>query len=182
MERWSERQIEWTPRWDHEPNSKVVIIYEDGPTGKRAKLFYDKLIHQLEDECAFSLQLWSFQVLAIPEIRKAAADSIAEADFVIFSLRGEAELPPRLRMCIETLPRQIFDRDPMLIALVDKTTARDDRNALTLAYLRDVAQTNRMLFLVTLFHSIRTRKDAHCEHSISRKRRATKRRNQIAFS
>ena len=146
MERWSERQIEWTPRWDHEPNSKVVIIYEDGPTGKRAKLFYDKLIHQLEDECAFSLQLWSFQVLAIPEIRKAAADSIAEADFVIFSLRGEAELPPRLRMWIETWPGQNFDRDPMLIALVDKTTARDGRNALTLAYLRDVAQTDRMLF------------------------------------
>jgi len=146
MERWSESRIEWTPRWDHEPKFKVVIIYEDGSTGKRAKLFYDKLIHQLEDECVFSLQLWSFQVLAIPEIRKPAANSIAEADFVIFSLRGEAELPPRLRMWIETWPRQFFDRDPMLIALVDKTTARDDRNALTLGYLRDVAQTNRMPF------------------------------------
>jgi len=146
MERWSESRIEWTPRWDHEPKFKVVIIYEDGSTGKRAKLFYDKLIHQLEDECVFSLQLWSFQVLAIPEIRKPAANSIAEADFVIFSLRGEAELPPRLRMWIETWPRQFFDRDPMLIALVDKTTARDSRNALTLAYLRGVAQTNRMHF------------------------------------
>ena len=146
MERWSESRIEWTPRWDHEPKFKVVIIYEDGSTGKRAKLFYDKLIHQLEDEYVFSLQLWSFQVLAIPEIRKPAANSIAEADFVIFSLRGEAELPPRLRMWIETWPRQFFDRDPMLIALVDKTTARDDRNALTLGYLRDVAQTNRMPF------------------------------------
>ena len=146
MERWSESRIEWTPRWDHEPKFKVVIIYEDGSTGKRAKLFYDKLIHQLEGECVFSLQLWSFQVLAIPEIRKAAANSIAEADLVIFSLRGEAELPGRLRMWIETWPRQIFDGDPMLIALVDKTTARDSRNALTLAYLRDVAQTNRMHF------------------------------------
>ena len=47
---------------------------------------------------------------------------------------------------IETWPGQIFDRDPMLIALVDKTTARDSRNALTLAYLRDVAQTNRIHF------------------------------------
>ena len=151
MERWSESRIEWTPRWDHEPKFKVVIIYEDGSTGKRAKLFYDKLIHQLEDECVFSLQLWSFQVLAIPEIRKAAADSTAEADFVIFSLRGEAELPPGLRMWIETWPRQIFDKDPMLIALVDKTTARGDRNALTLAYLREVAQTNRMLFFWSHF-------------------------------
>jgi hypothetical protein len=146
MERWSESRIEWTSRWAHEPKFKVVIIYEDCPTGKRAKLFYDKLIHQLEDDCVFSLQLWSFPVLAIPEVTNAAVDSIAEADFVIFSLRGEAGLPARLRMWIETWPRQIFDRDPMLIALVDKTTARDDRNALTSAYLRDVAQTNRMLF------------------------------------
>jgi hypothetical protein len=146
MERWSESRIQSTSRWAHEPKFKVVIIYEDGPTGKRAKLFYDKLIQQLEDECVFSLQLWSFRVLAIPEVSKAAVDSIAEADFVIFSFRGEAELPDRLTMWIETWPRQIFDRDPMLIALVDKTTARDDRNALTLAYLRDVAQTNRMHF------------------------------------
>ena len=146
MERWSESRIEWTPRCDQEPKFKVVIIYEDGSTGKRAKLFYDKLIHQLEDECVFSLELWSFQVLAIPEIRKAAADSIAEADFVIFSLRGEAELPARLRLWIETLPRQIFDRDPMLIALVDRSTSTGGWNGLTLAYLRGVAQTNRVTF------------------------------------
>ena len=76
MERWSESRIEWTPPWDHEPKFKIVIIYEDGPSGKRAKLFYDKLIHQLKDECVFSLQLWSFQVLAIPEIRKAAISRV----------------------------------------------------------------------------------------------------------
>jgi hypothetical protein len=146
MERWSESQIEWTPRWHDEPKFKVVIIYEDGSTGRRAKFFYDKLIHELEDECVFSLQLWSFQVLAIPEIRKSAADSIAQADFVVFSLHGEAGLPARMRRWIETWPRQIFDRGPMLIALVDKSTARDGQNALTLAYLRDVAQTNRVPF------------------------------------
>ena len=146
MERWSESQIEGTLDRDDEPTFRVVIIYEDGSTGRRAKLFYERLVHELEDKCVFSLQLWSFQVLAIPEIRKSAADSIAQADFVIFSLHGEAGLPARMRSWIETWPRQIFDRDPMLIALVDKTTARDSRNALTLAYLRDVAQTNRMLF------------------------------------
>jgi len=132
MDCWSESQIDPIPRWDDEPTFKVVIIYEDGPTGRRAKLFYDKLVHQLEDECVFSLKLWSFQVLAIPEIRKSAADSIAQADFVIFSLHGEAGLPARMRSWIETWPRQIFDRDPMLIALVDKSMARGGRNDLTL--------------------------------------------------
>src|SRR6201998_3401962 len=147
MDLWLEAQIERNLDLDDKSKFKVVVIYEDGPTGRRAKHFYDKLIHELEDECVFSLQLWSFQVLAIPEIRKSAAESIAQADFVIFSLRGEAGLPAVVRRWIETWPRKTFDRGPMLIALVDnKSTARDGRNALTLAYLRDVAQTNRVPF------------------------------------
>ena len=146
MERWSESESEWTPHRDDEPRFKVVIIYEDVPAGRRAKLFYDKLIHALKNECVFSLQLWSFQVLAIPEIRESAADSITQADFVILSLHGKAGLPARMRQWIETWSRQIFDRGPALIALVDKSIAREGQNALTLAYLRGVAQTNRVAF------------------------------------
>ena len=146
MERRSESQSEWTPLRDDEPIFKVVIIYEDLPTGRRAKLFYDKLINELKNECVFSLQLWSFQVLAIPEIRGSAADSITQADFVILSLHGKARLPARMRQWIETWSRQIFDRGPALIALVDKSMVRDGQNALTLAYLRGVAQTNRVAF------------------------------------
>ena len=135
MVRSSETRIEWTPDSDDEPAFKVVIIYEDGPTGRRAKLFYDKLIHELKDECGFSLQLWSFQVLAIPEYRVSAADSVAQADFVILSFHGKAGLPGTMSEWIDTWSRQIFDTGPALIALVDKSTARDGPNALTLAYL-----------------------------------------------
>ena len=123
-----------------------MIIYEDFLTRRRAKLFYDKLIHELRNECVFSLQLWSFQVLAIPQIRESAADSITQADFVILSLHGKTRLPASVRQWIETWSRQIFDRGSALIALVDKSMARDDQNALTLAYLRGVAQTNRVAF------------------------------------
>jgi hypothetical protein len=47
------------------PKFNVVIIYEDRAAGRRAKHFYDNLIHDLEDECDFCLDLWNFQVLAI---------------------------------------------------------------------------------------------------------------------
>jgi len=146
MECRSESQSEWTSHWDEEPIFKVVIVYEDVPTGRRAKLFYDKFIHELENDSVFSLQLWSFEVLAIPEIRESAADSITQADFVILSLHGDAGLPARMRQWIETWSRQIFDRGPALIALVDKSMTKDGQNALTLAYLRRVAQTNRAAF------------------------------------
>jgi hypothetical protein len=146
MERCSASHGEWTPHRDDVPIFTVVIIYEDVPTGKRAKLFYDKFIHELKSDCVFSLQLWSFQVLAIPEIRESAAHSITQADFVILSLHGAAGLPARMRQWIETWSRQISDRGPALIALVDKSMAQDGQNALTLAYLRSVAQTSRAAF------------------------------------
>jgi hypothetical protein len=146
MERCSSSQSERTPHRDDKPIFKVVIVYEDVSTGRRAKLFYDKFIHELKHDCLFSLQLWSFQVLAIPEIRESAADSITHADFVILSLHGEAGIPARMRQWIETWSSQISDRGPALIALVDKSIAQDGQNALTLAYLRGVAQTNRAAF------------------------------------
>jgi hypothetical protein len=141
MECCPESQIEWTPHRDEEQ-----IVYEDVPTGRRAKLFYDKFIHELKNDCVFSLQLWSFQVLAIPEIRESAADSITQADFVILSLHGETGLPARMRQWIETWSRQISDRGPALIALVDESMAKDGQNAMTLAYLRGVARTSRAAF------------------------------------
>jgi hypothetical protein len=146
MQRCSQSQSEWTPRRDDEPIFKVVIVYEDVPTGRRAKLFYDKFTQELENDCDFSLQLWSFQVLAIPEIRESVANSITQADFVILSLHGDAGLPARMRRWIETWSRQISDRGPALIALVDKSMAKEGQNALTLAYLRGVAQTSRAAF------------------------------------
>ena len=140
MERWPETQIEWTPDRDDWPTFNAVIIYEDGPTGRRAKLFCDKLVRELEDECAFSLQLWSFQILAIPEFRESAADAAAQADLVLLSLHGEVGLPAGVREWIEIWSRQIFDSGPALIAVVDKPTTRGSRNASTLAYLRGVAK------------------------------------------
>jgi hypothetical protein len=71
---------------DDRPKFNVAIIYEDGAAGKRAKHFYDRVIRELVDECDFSLELWSFQVLAVPQIGNWAAEAAAQADFVIISM------------------------------------------------------------------------------------------------
>jgi hypothetical protein len=42
-------QIEWTLNLNDKSKFKVVVIYENDPTGRRAKHFYDKLVHALED-------------------------------------------------------------------------------------------------------------------------------------
>jgi len=146
MELLSEAQIEWTLDLDDKSKFKVVVIYEDGPAGRRAKHFYDKLIHELEEECAFSLQLWSFQVLAIPELRESAVESAAQADFVILSLHGKAGLPVDIREWIETWSKLIIGKGPVLIALVDKSTTRGGTNDSALAYLKGVAKRTEVDF------------------------------------
>jgi hypothetical protein len=146
MELRSEAQMDLTLDLDDKSKSEAVVIYEDGSTGRRAKHFYDKLIHELEDECDFSLQLWSFQVLAIPELRKSAIESAAQADFVILSLHGKAGLPIDIRELIETWSRLIIGKDLSLITLVDKSTMRDGTNASALVYLKRLAKRLKVDF------------------------------------
>jgi hypothetical protein len=65
---------------------------------QRAKHFYDRVIRELVDECDFSLALWNFQVLAIPEIGNSAAKAAAQTDFVILSMHRKAQLSAQTRI------------------------------------------------------------------------------------
>jgi hypothetical protein len=85
------------PDLDDRPKFNVVIIYEDSLAGKRAKHFYDRVIRELADECDFSLELWNFRVLAVPEIGNSAAKAAAQADFVILSMHRKARLSVQTR-------------------------------------------------------------------------------------
>ena len=51
---------------DDKPKFSVVMIYQDAITGRRGKIFYDKLVHELGTECDFSLDIRNFEVLAVP--------------------------------------------------------------------------------------------------------------------
>jgi len=139
------------PEPSDRPKFNVVIIYEDRGTGRRAKYFYENLVHELEGKCDFNLELWNFQVLAISEIGNSAARVAAQADFVILSLHGKAGLPAEIREWIETWSCLIGDSNAALIALADKPQTRDGTAASTLAYLRSLADRAGIDFLPTLF-------------------------------
>ena len=132
---------------DERPTFNVAIIYEDSAAGRRAKHFYDKVIRELVDECNFSLELWNFQVLAIPEIGNSAAHVAAQADFVILSMHGKAELPAQTRHWIERWSRLIADSKPALVALFDQPKRWHRPAASALHYLRSVADRAGITFL-----------------------------------
>ena len=130
---------------DHRPKFKVVIIYEDGTAGKRAKHFYDKMMRELIGECDFNLELWSFRIIAILEIGNSAAQAAAKADFVILSMHGKLELDAATRNWIERWSRLIGDYYvPALVVLVDQTETRGEKLTSTLRYLRKITNGKRI--------------------------------------
>jgi hypothetical protein len=134
------------PDLNDRPKFNVVIIYEDIAAGKRAKHFYDRVIRELVDECDFSLELWNFQVLAVPEIGNSAAKAAAQADFVIVSMYRKAQLSGQTRDWIERWSGLISDSKSALVALLDQPGMKRGTAASTLDYLRKVADRKGISF------------------------------------
>jgi hypothetical protein len=131
---------------DDRPKFSVAIIYEDSAAGKRAKHFYDRVIRELVDECDFNLELWNFQVLAVPEIGNSAAKAAAQADFVILSMHRKAQLSVRTRDWIERWSGLITDNKAALVVLLDQRGMKRGTVASTLDYLRKVADRKGISF------------------------------------
>jgi hypothetical protein len=134
------------PDLDERPKFKAAIIYEDSAAGKRAKHFYDRVIRELVDECDFSLELWNFQVLAVPKIGNSAAKAAAQADFVILSMHRKAQLSVRTRDWIERWSGLMTDNKSALVALLDQPGMKRGMVAFTLDYLRKVADRKGISF------------------------------------
>jgi hypothetical protein len=134
------------PDLNDRPQLNVVIIYEDIAAGKRAKHFYDRVIREFVDECNFSLELWNFQMLAVPEIGNSAAKAAAQADFVILSIHRKAQLSVQTRDWIERWSGLITDSESALVALLDQPGMKRGTAASTLDYLRKVADRKGISF------------------------------------
>jgi hypothetical protein len=134
------------PDPDDRPKFNAVIIYEDSAAGKRAKHFYDRVIREFVDECDFSLKLWNFRVLAVPEIGNSAAKAAAQADFVILSMHRKAQLSVQTRDWIERWSGLITENKSALVALLDQPGMNRGTVASTLNYLRKVADRKGISF------------------------------------
>ncbi len=134
------------PDPDDRPKFNVVIIYEDSAAGTRAKHFYDRVIRELVDEYDFSLELWNFQVLAVPEIGNSAAKAAAQADIVILSMHRKAQLTVQTRDWIERWSALITENKFALVALLDQPGMNRGTVASTLNYLRKVADRKGISF------------------------------------
>jgi hypothetical protein len=83
------RSKTWSRR---EPRVAALILYEDKPTGLRAKLILDSILDQLGIAAWRTAELWRLDLLGRPVFRKRAASAAANADLIFLSLHGNRQV------------------------------------------------------------------------------------------
>lgn len=106
------------------PPVRMVMVYEDGDAGRRAKRFADEVLHGAGGDYRGTANFWNFDALASPEVRAAAANAAASADFVILAASGERQLSPEVDEWLGAWSWMIGEKNPALVALFDESKSR----------------------------------------------------------
>jgi hypothetical protein len=97
----------------------VLMIYEDFGTEKRAKKGLDYVAGELGNEFEFRHSMWRLDILEDPKLNFLEAPALTEADLLMISLRGEGQIPAKIRMLIDTWLAEKANRDCALVALFE---------------------------------------------------------------
>jgi hypothetical protein len=107
-----------------EANFEAFLLYEDKPTGLRAKLVLDGVLDQLSFACRCSPRLWRLDLLNWTNYRELAAKEAAEADLILVSLHGNRNLPAATFDWINLWLRRRSRRLQVIAILLDKAHFR----------------------------------------------------------
>ncbi len=133
---------------------KVVIAYEDYPTGARAKTTYDYLLRAFGRDCEFDHTMWRFDALRIPELRQIAANEAAQADMIILGVWSRSLLPVEVKTWTEQWLQQKSSRLSTLTVLIENHPGGCAKTAASiLDYLRDVSQRGQMDFFSQIINA-----------------------------
>ena len=124
---------------------KVLIMYEDFGTGKRAKKGLDYVAEELGNDFEFRHSMWRLDILQDPKLNILAAPALAEADLLIISLRGEGQIPAKIRVLIDTWLAEKANRDCALVALFE--AAASATRSSVYACLANLARQHGLDFL-----------------------------------
>lgn len=124
-----------------------VVVYEDQPTRDRALRLCDELIRKFWHDLEMDFSWWRFDYLRDADLARLAADAAVNADLVIFSACGAKELPPPVRLWIDSWVDRRMNRPNALVALIG--VADDPVKGLTPihVYLREIARQAGMEYL-----------------------------------
>jgi hypothetical protein len=124
-----------------------IVVYEDQQTRDRALRLCDELVRKFRHDLGMDFSWWRFDYLRDSDLAKLAADAAVNADIVVFSVRGANELPPPVRLWIDSWVDRQMSRPNALVALIGVA----DQPSIGLTpihiYLREIARQAGMEYL-----------------------------------
>ena len=109
---------------EHSSMFKTVLIHENFAVGERARRFFKGITHRSDK--TLKEQMWNFDVLAIREMRNAAASAARKSDVVVVAVSGQQDLPGMVRAWLDMWLWLLEDEQPVLVALFDSPSGPDN--------------------------------------------------------
>ncbi len=138
--------IEYDLDLEIRPTINAVIAYEDLATGKRAKEICNYFSNHLDGDCEVKYDIWRFDVLADPRLKKIAVLDAVSADIIVIALRGDRDLSIDVKTWIGLWLQQKNRPSDILLALFGHEHEKSSMMASNLRYLRNVAARGNMKF------------------------------------
>lgn len=127
---------------------EVALVYQDLPTGLRARQFLNHVLDHCQLGADFTLSLWKLDLFHLPEICEQAVLSVREAALILLSLRGDIGLEPNTESWLTEWVKRRHDEECALAVLIDCDMQRLDSVAETLFRLQDLTRSSQVRLFV----------------------------------
>jgi hypothetical protein len=136
------------------PQFKVVLAYQDLPTGLHARQFLNHVLDHCQLGADFSLALWKLDLFHLPEISRQAVQAAGDAALVLLSLRGDIGLEATTEKWLAEWIGQRHADECALAVLIDCDMQRLDSVGHTLFQLQDITRLSQVRLFVGFMPSV----------------------------
>jgi hypothetical protein len=126
---------------------KIVLLHDDPVSGERGSAVLERLAAPLEaGSDKLNTDIWQFEALLQAEFRAGAASRIREANLIMISATGAAELPGPVKHWMESTLSRRADQEAAIVALLDGGPADQSELPPLGSYLQELAAKSGMVF------------------------------------
>ncbi len=126
----------------------IVAVYEDFESGLRLIDFSKRLKFRFDEEFTISTNLWKFEMLEIPAVRKVAAKEAAGADLILLATDNHHPLPIEVSSWLDQWVAERQARSGALVAAFSGGARGSAVDWRVEESLRDAAAQAQMQFLL----------------------------------
>ncbi len=129
------------------PAFSVITLHDGFFTGIRAMEALEWLKFTLCPELQLYPVSWSFDKLALQDVRAVSIRAAAAADLLIVSAENETPLPDHIKLWFDSIEKQQRDTRPIIVALHEEGFKSKSTEGPLCTHLKEVADTWRTEFM-----------------------------------